>query len=217
MPSSQMRAQLDACLSLLKEKQDGAASRRDITDIVQNVLHSLSGDVSARDIRLYEELESLAKYIREAKTEIATIKPADINEEHIPLATDELDAIVAHTEEATGAILDCAEKIEEVAKSIDKEAAAALEDCVTRIYEACNFQDITGQRINKVVKTLKHIEERVNFVVVALGSEDGAAPEAKKKKTEPSSQEVGDSDLLNGPQMPEEAFSQDDIDALLAD
>ncbi len=216
MPSSQMRAQLDACLALLKEKQDSAARRREITDIVQNVLHSLSGDVSARDIRLYEELESLAKYIREAKTEIATLKPADISEEHIPLATDELDAIVAHTEEATGTILDCAEKIEEVAKDIDKAAAAALEECVTRIYEACNFQDITGQRNNKVVKTLKHIEERVNNVVVALGHEEGAAPEAKKK-TEPSSQEVNDSDLLNGPQMPEEAFSQDDIDALLAD
>ena len=53
---------------------------------------------------------------------------------------------------------------------------------VTRIYEACSFQDITGQRIGKVVTALKAIEGRVQQVgggVVALnrgaaGSHDSA-------------------------------------------
>lgn len=214
MFSAQARGQLDSCLELLKERRDNTANRREVTEIVQNILHSLTGDVSSKDIKLYEELESLAQYIRETKEEIAHIRPDDINDEHIPFATDELDAIITATEDATGTILDCAEKIEATARAVDEEQAKALEDCVTRIYEACNFQDITGQRINKVVKTLKHIEERVTFVVAALGHGDSESAPVKKERE--SKDAADESDLLNGPQLPDNANNQDDIDALFA-
>ena len=36
--------------------------------------------------------------------------------------------------------------------------------------ESCSFQDITGQRISKVVKSL-HIEERVNSLINMWGSD----------------------------------------------
>ena len=47
--------------------------------------------------------------------------------------------------------------------------AAKLQDAVTRIYEACSFQDITGQRITKVVTTLKVIEEKVAHIISTFG------------------------------------------------
>ena len=57
--------------------------------------------------------------------------------------------------------------------------AAKLQDAVTQIYEACSFQDITGQRITKVVTTLKAIEGKVAHIISTFGAEyraGGARP-----------------------------------------
>ncbi len=45
-----------------------------------------------------------------------------------------------------------------------------LQDATTRIYEACSFQDITGQRITKVVATLKTIERKVAHIIGTFGT-----------------------------------------------
>src|SRR5689334_3527501 len=131
--------------------------RAQIAEIVQSVVVTLSGDITREDLSLHHELESLAKYIESARAEIAALRPDEINDRHLPSATDELDAIVGATEEATGIILDSMEKIEAVVSTLSGESATTIADNVTRVYEACNFQDITGQRITKVVKTLKQI------------------------------------------------------------
>jgi chemotaxis protein CheZ len=84
-----------------------------------------------------------------------------------------------------------------------------LQDATTRIYEACSFQDITGQRITKVVATLKTIEAKVAQIVDTFGdSERDAGAEAPEQPNE--------SALLNGPQHPAVAMDQSDIDRLLA-
>ena len=190
-----------------------------ITSVVERILTSMSGDMSSSDFKLYHELEVLALYIDNAKMEIASFRPDEIQQEHIPSATDELDAIVAHTEEATGTILDAAEKLEELAASSDKKTAEIITEAVTSIYEACNFQDITGQRITKVVKTLKHIEQKVDALISAFGEQVNngleekkkAGGETKKKSEERSEDEV----LMHGPQLEENAQSQKEIDAIL--
>ena len=164
-------------------------------------------------MKLYEELESLIAYIHSAKREIAALCPEEIKDKHIREATDELDAIVAHTENATGGILDCAEKIEAIASELTGDPAAKIAEQVTLIYEACNFQDITGQRINKVVTTLKNIEARIESLASALGSQRGMPP-APAAPTAPS-KHGDEAALLNGPQLPTNAKSQADVDALL--
>ncbi|MEJ2122460.1 MAG: protein phosphatase CheZ [Alphaproteobacteria bacterium] len=85
--------------------------------------------------------------------------------------------------------------------------------------EACSFQDITGQRVAKVVKALKDIEEKVDSLITAFGDEiaeyksrnasDGA------EETPTDENEITDDMLLQGPQLSDEAMSQDDIDKLL--
>ena len=189
----------------------------EITSVVESILTSMTGDITSSDFKLYHELEVLALYIDNAKMEIASLRPDEIQYEHIPSATDELDAIVAHTEEATGTILDAAEKLEELAASSNKKTATTITEAVTSIYEACNFQDITGQRITKIVKALKHIEEKVDALIAAFGeqvndsSEERKKLAAKKKKEELSEDEK----LMHGPQLVEKAQSQKEIDALL--
>jgi chemotaxis protein CheZ len=185
--------------------------RAEIDAAVEEVVSSLSGALSLADIKLYRELEVLARFIHAAKREIAMIRPDAISNLHIPTATDELDAVLAATAEATGIILDRAEALDRLAPTLPEEARVVVSDSVTRIFEASNFQDITGQRITKVVKTLRAIEEKVEHMLVAFGGLLADLPEAE---AEPEPE--GDAGLMHGPQMPAAANTQADIDAILA-
>jgi chemotaxis protein CheZ len=82
---------------------------------------------------------------------------------------------------------------------------------VTRIFEACNFQDITGQRITKVVRTLKHIEGKIEVLIQALGEEV-----QKTHRSAAAADPNNEDSLLNGPQLPGNAIDQSEIDKLLA-
>ena len=207
-----MPPELNARLTEL-QAQSRSPSREDVAEVVGEMLQSLEGDLSEVNLKVYAELEGLAKYILAAKREIAALRPDDIMSEHLPKATDELDAIVGSTEEATNGILQAMELLESLTAQMPAEVAEQVTNAVTQVYESCNFQDITGQRITKVVKALKHIEEKVEKLVAAFGDEI-----QKYREHHPGEEpkKSGDEKLLNGPQLPEEAGKQDDIDALLA-
>jgi len=202
---------LDARLQSLRNAYGDAVPLDDLIDVVRALFESMHSDVSSQDLRVYGELEALARLIHRAKKEIREIRPDRINAEYIPTANVELDAIVSHLEVATGTILDAAETVERVAAQAPAEITTPLLEAVTAIYEACNFQDISGQRITKVIKTLQTIETRIVLLVEALGCK-GAEP--RDSATEGAS--TNDADLLNGPQLPDNANSQAEIDALLA-
>jgi chemotaxis protein CheZ len=167
----------------------------------------MSGDLTAKETTLLTEVESLGRTIAAAKAEIAALRVDDITVSDIPFATDELDAIVAHTAAATHAILETCETLDAVAEHLAGEPAAQLQDATTRIYEACGFQDITGQRITKVVNTLKIIETKVGQLVATFGESSGDTAVVSAH---------GEAVLLNGPQLPTMAMDQSDIDKLLA-
>ena len=188
-----------------------------IETTVRAVLATMAGDLTAKESALLAELEGLGRTIARAKAEIAALKVEDIRDAHIPSATDELDAIVEHTAHATNEILDCCETLEQMQAELSGDAADKLQGAVTRIYEACSFQDITGQRIGKVVTALKAIEVRIASVVSAASGMPGpnaapapvAAPAQDNKRTEGEK-------LANGPQLPGAGVSQSEIDRLLA-
>jgi chemotaxis protein CheZ len=189
------------------------ADRSEIVEVVSDIVSSLRGDLSAAELSMYQEIEALGRFIRDAKSEIASLRPDEIREKYLPTATDELDAIVEATAEATHVILEAVEGIEKIAAQIDPAQGKTLGENVTRIYEACTFQDITGQRITKVVRTLKAMEEKIDGVLSAFGDEiksERAAPAAEPPIADPT----GEAHLLNGPQLPDAAASQADIDAL---
>lgn len=186
------------------------ADRDMVAEVVKTVLTTMTGDLTATETSLLGEVETLGRTIAAAKQEIAALRVDDIKERDIPFATDELDAIVEHTAAATHAILESCETLDNVAHAVSGDAATKLQDAVTRIYEACSFQDITGQRITKVVTALKTIERKVAQIIAAFGA-SGASIEIPV--ADPIS---NDGDLLNGPQLPSQAMDQSDIDKLLA-
>ena len=167
---------------------------------------------------LKTELRALAVCIEQTKHEIAALRPKDSDEDRILAVTFELDAIVEATEGATQTILEAAEKIEALTSEIGshgddayvKRLAEDINETVITMFEACNFQDITGQRITKVVKTLKYIESRVNAMIDIWGPENIA--EIVPKAADDHRDE--DSKLLNGPALENQGISQDEIDKL---
>lgn len=178
-----------------------------VVDVVRAVLGSMQGDLNGPQTSLLAEVEDLGRTIAAAKADIAALRVDDITGNHIPIATDELDAIVAHTATATDQILETCETLDEVGSRLRGKAKAQLQNATTRIYEACSFQDITGQRITKVVAALKTIEQKVGLLVHTFG---------KGQAGEPLLPLPTDADLMNGPQLPANAMDQSDIDRLMA-
>ncbi len=180
--------------------------------IVRDVISTMQGDLTAQETSLLAEVEELGRTIAAAKAEIAALQVDDITESHIPSATDELDAIVAHTAGATNAILEVCETLDGLATALSGKQSEQLNDATTRIYEACSFQDITGQRISKVVLTLKTIDAKVAHIIATFCHKNGARVPVPALPAAPPS----DGGLLNGPQLPMAAMGQSEIDMLLA-
>lgn len=171
------------------------------------------------------ELAALAHCIAQVRSELRHLSRDDAQARVLGTAHDELDAVIAATEQATGQILDACEKIENAAAQASTAVSDGIVEQVTRVYEACSFQDITGQRISKVVTALKQIETRVGVLIdlvspltpangpvqskapnsLAYGSVDRAMTEEERK--------LG---LLEGPQLAGKGVDQDEIDKLLA-
>lgn len=181
---------------------------------IESMMRSL-GTSSSAALDLFAEIEMLYGFIRKARAEIAQLRPDEVKEEHLPRAGQELEAIVEATADATHKIMDAVEIIEGAIPQTEGDAQAQLSDAVTRIFEACSFQDITGQRIGKVVKTLKDIEDRVDAMINAFGGEIKKI-KAEQVKQEAKKEEVTDADLLEGPQLAGQGKNQAEIDALLA-
>ena len=211
MPSDTCNANYERRVQALVAERGDKVGIGEVAEIVNSIMDTMKGDVSMVDLRVYKELDDLAKYIQKAKGEIADLYPGDLRDQHLPAATDHLDAIVANTEEATSTILDAAEVIGARAGELD---APEITEQVTRIFEASSFQDLTGQRISKVIATLKYIDERLDRLVSVFGAEVERSNRAKAGP-DPSPADP-DSALLNGPALPNESNKQEDIDALLA-
>ena len=170
--------------------------------------------------KLKAELDIIYAAINQTKREIATLHVSGFEGPEMKRVTHELDAVVGGTQEATENILAAAEFIDQAANSLaaavkseqDKAVAHDIQDRVIQIFEACNFQDLTGQRITKVVATLKFIETHIVKMMEIWGGIDSfqdITPDAMAVRD-------GDLKLVNGPKLDGEAghASQDEIDAL---
>ena len=212
--------ELDEQIAALARKSN-TVDPADLVDVVECVMTSVSGDVSTVNGDLFREIEVLARFIRTAKAEIASLRPDEIKTEHLATATDQLEVIVDQTEVATNDIFTAVESIEQLCEEMEPALAEKVTDAVTQVYEACGFQDLTGQRISKVVGALQHIEHRIEGLLQAFGAEfEGLTDLTTKPSPSPSEPPPGkverpDEDLMNGPQKPGEAKTQDEIDALL--
>ena len=170
--------------------------------------------------KLKKELDLIQAAIDDTKQEIATLHVTGFRGPEMRRVTDELDAIVGGTESATEHILNAAEEIDQCANTLsamvktqqEQNLARDIRERTVQIFESCNFQDLTGQRIGKVVATLKFIEVHIVKMMDIWGGIDALKDFAPVAIAERS----GDAKLLNGPKLDEESghASQHDIDAL---
>ncbi len=133
--------------------------------------------------RLQIDIVEMARAIARTEREIRAIQPDGRTGTQFFSASDELDAVVGTTEQATSSILSAAEKVQEYAwtmreRSGSEEESDMLDTCATNIYTACGFQDLTAQRIRKVVGTLRFLDERLKAILETVGlAEDFHAEE----------------------------------------
>lgn len=169
----------------------------------------------AEDVRI--EIAQMVRMIGKTKREIASIKHPESQDDRVSNATNELDAILLATEVATNDILDASEKIENVVNDLsstshdDPKVQAACDKIaghVITVLEASNFQDITGQRMTKVINTLRFVEDRIVSMINIWGVQ------AFEDLPVDMDDRDGDAALMNGPALSNEGITQDDIDAL---
>lgn len=199
-----------------KEANDAAMAPLDldrVATVVAEAAAAMHADLAAPlATRLIGEIETLAQVIKAARSEISALDSTETRAVHFSTATDELDAVVGATEDATNAIMEAAERIEGVAQKLDRGPANELTRAVTAIYEACGFQDITGQRIGKVVDALRQIEVKVEGLLAVFGDERARARRDRLAR-ELGRRQARDGGLLDGPRGTADAQNQDDIDA----
>jgi chemotaxis protein CheZ len=169
--------------------------------------------------KITDELLVIHDAINRTKQEIATVHITGFQSEESSRVRHELDAVVTGTEQATQTILSMVEVIDQLATTLvetaksdaELEIGRTIQERVVHVFEACNFQDITGQRISKVVSTWKFVEAHIAHMMEIWGGVDAFKnfmPEAKSSRE--------DAHLLNGPKLDGDIghVSQDDIDAL---
>jgi chemotaxis protein CheZ len=103
----------------------------------------------------------------------------------------ELEAVSRDSEVATQKILAAAEDIDQAADNlaaalkdgIDRGLAQDIRDRVLQIFEACNFQDLTSQRVTKVMTALREIEAEIAGALADIAP-GGAAPAVQGPRLE---------------------------------
>ena len=119
--------------------------------------------------RLKIELDVIGGAIKQTRSEIVSMQDQGFNSARVARVAKELEAVFDDTSGATDRILKAAEEIDQNAHALmgllkgshEQGLAQDIQDRVTAIFEACNFHDLTGQRITKVASTLKLVEEHL--------------------------------------------------------
>jgi chemotaxis protein CheZ len=190
-------------------------------------LGSDSGNASKKDQitlgdlhKLKIETDSIHRAISRTMQELASLHFGAFGDADQGRASRELDAVVDSTERATQQILEAAESIDEAANTLsaslkhEQEQALAgdIRDHVVRIFEACNFQDLSGQRIAKVLATLTFVEDRVARMLEIWGGRDALDGYAAATLAESDVE----SKLVSGPKLNGDPghVSQQEIDAM---
>lgn len=173
--------------------------------------------------KLRSEVLGLFQYIQRFREEIAQMIQPDTEDDKNRFQTisDQLDAIISATEDATNIILEGMEGIDDITgrlrevKDVSEVSAICneLEQVSVNTMQACTFQDITGQRVTKIVRSMQFVESRVDSMLDIWGRDE--VQELARQAAENTEEPTGDEALLKGPALEgEQAISQAEIDAL---
>lgn len=141
-----------------------------------------SGNV---DLAIVEELHlqvaELSAAIELTRQEIRELGAQQAQDGGFKPGSDEISDISAHTEQAVSEILRAAEAMQASAwaareDGTDSDICDRLDKCAIDIYTACTFQELTSQRIRKLVSLLTFTEERVEAMIQRWEGGDAQDP-----------------------------------------
>ena len=218
-PHTEIMNELRAIRAQMGAPFPGAPTKEEPMQNAQATLDAYRAQIDQCD-KLKVELDLIHQAIDRTKREIAVLHGKSFNGDEMAKVNGELGAVVGGTEQATQQILEAAEAIDNAASALAKNnsldqqkiLSEEIQERVVSIFEACNFQDLTGQRISKVMGTMKFIEQHINEMMEIWGGVDAikahAPPIVDTRE--------GDAKLLNGPKLDGDVghASQDDIDAM---
>jgi chemotaxis protein CheZ len=202
----------DRLIDFLRTKRDNVTFH-DIISLAEVAAESLQSFFQAMDAKVYSELREIAGYIESMRREMGMLQVNELKNSRIPSAGQELGAIVKATETATNTIMECAEAVMAADASDPAAYKALVDEKMMMMFEACSFQDITGQRIAKVVETLQHIEMRVARFADVMRAKDleGFLSDHERQRAEHK-----EKNLLHGPQLEGEGIRQNEVDQMFA-
>jgi len=204
---SDIVAELRALRALMEQHLPGLAQKR------------AAPDAPAQEMRrLKIELDVIGDAIKQTRSEIVSLQDQGFDSSRVARVTKELEAVFADTTTATDTILKAAEEIDQQAQALtgllkaghELGLAQDIQDRATAIFEACNFHDLTGQRLAKVAGTLKLVEDHLARMMEIWSVIDRFNVEAAQSA-------AGHLDeLLNGPKLAGDNghSTQDEIDQL---
>jgi len=188
----------------------------EIGELIRSVLPAATEAAALDPADLAGRLRGAVDVLAQAEGELAALQPRHLSRRRIPDAHDELDAVVSHTEQAADRFMDVGDRLAEIAASTEGEARTKLEALSTEILEVSTFQDITGQRVDKVRAILRVLEERLAGLAEAIGDTDSDEEESEETVFDEDGEVVDPNVLKHGPQLEGKGNSQDEIDAILA-
>lgn len=217
MPEARKVFRIEETAANRDKPQDRSAGTANLADVMRELstLRALLAGAPTRsppasEDSQREELARLKAELRAVRSAIGGTGPmsaASGPQPPAPRIIGELDAVIAGSEQAAQKILAAAEDIDQAANSLsaalkgDTEQGLAqdIRDRIIAIFEACNYQDLSSQRVAKVITALGRIERQIARALDEHPYAETAPP-------------------ARGPRLPHDRghVSQDDVDAMFA-
>ncbi len=185
------------------------ADTRLVLEAIQRLQRSVLGAESepAPAPQIPAMREDLNEIERTAEQTRKALRDLDAERQRDGDLGSELGAIVAASAQAVSGVLSDADRIAEIsttmrAQGIAQHVCDQLDGLAEHINTACAFQDLTGQRTQKVVTALRLLESRVQELVKLWQAESPVQAPARNE-------------LLSGPAREGEGLMQDQVDELL--
>lgn len=208
---AELPADLHKAITFFCEKDPEDLQLNDVLGVTEIMALCLRDLFSSQDTPIFSSAVMMAAYVRGARERLKNVRPNSLRDEHLPLAREELEAIVAHTEEATNTIMELAETM----MGLDPEESnypETINENLMQIFEACAFQDITGQRASKVSDTIETASNQISEVAAVLGrAHDETVGPVEETEEDVRRRE----NLLHGPQSGPLAVTQDEVDEMI--
>jgi chemotaxis protein CheZ len=193
------------------EKDD--ASLGEVLHLAQSSVETLKEFLNRLDTIVGDDFHQIMEKISETRDDMQLLNTKE-DVDPLSSAENELKLVVKATEDATNRIMEAAETIMTADPQDPATYHMTVESNIMEIFEACSFQDITGQRINRVVETLDFVDYRIHKIANFLGIENEKERRDFDETAFLERLQRKDDLILHGPQDEAEAVSQNDIDNL---